>query len=137
MANNYYKDTKKLYHYTSREGAEGIMEDGFIQQSSRGGPGSSRQDARYGDGVYLTSKNPFDHNKHQIANNNYDVRSKAERQAMQEGKTDWAIEMRLPKNDPGLQQVGQNSGRDIWKYNGDLSLENTGAKVRYSSLRNT
>ena len=130
----HHQGTKKLYHYTSAEGAAGIMQDGFIQQSSRG-PG--RQDARYGDGVYLTSKDPFVHNKHQIANNNYNDRSKAERHAMQEGKTDYAIEVRLDKNDPDLKQVGKKSGRDIWKYNGDLPLENTGAKVRYSSLRNT
>ena len=61
------------YHYTSKEGAAGIAETGIIRQSRREGSGSG-DDARFGNGVYMTTHGP-ERGKQFIAWNNYDGRN--------------------------------------------------------------
>ncbi len=57
-----------LYHYTTKEGKEGIRVSGVIYESKKT---EAKDDARFGDGVYLTSLPPTS-GKIQIALNNYD-----------------------------------------------------------------
>ena len=45
---------KIYYHYTNREGYEGILATGVIRPSLK----SSQRDANFGDGVYLTTITP-------------------------------------------------------------------------------
>lgn len=45
---------KKYYHYTTKEGYEGILATGVIRPSLK----SSQRDANFGDGVYLTTITP-------------------------------------------------------------------------------
>ena len=56
----------KLYHYTTRKGKDGIMEDEVIYQST-----NEITDCRFGKGVYLTSLDPYSNSKDDIAVNNY------------------------------------------------------------------
>ena len=58
------------YHYTDEKGLQGIKESGVIKGSSR-----QRGDAVFGDGAYLTKRPPTD-SKYDIAENNYDMRTK-------------------------------------------------------------
>lgn len=57
-----------LYHYTTKDGKEGIRDSGVIYESRKSG---ARDDARFGSGVYLTSLPPSS-GKVQLALNNYD-----------------------------------------------------------------
>jgi len=62
-------NTETYYHYTTPGSAEAIMRDKVIRMSTQ--DGGRRNDARYGNGVYLT-KIPPSRAKEQIAFNNYD-----------------------------------------------------------------
>ena len=55
-----------LYHYTTTEGKDGIVEGRVIYQST-----DRMKDCMLGKGVYLTSLSPKSHSKEQIAQNNY------------------------------------------------------------------
>ena len=123
-----------LYHYTSGEGADGILDSGFIRKSLQG-PGGRRGDARHGSGVYMTSKDPAGYTRKQIAYNNYDGRtmsSKAVKNAIKAGKVDVALELVFDIDDPNLSKVDEKDGRDVWKYDGDLSLEDTLKAVHHT-----
>lgn len=60
------------YHYTTRDGAENIIKDMQIRKSVR--RGRRGDDVAFGEGVYLTQKQPSS-GKHVIAFNNYDGRN--------------------------------------------------------------
>ena len=66
--------SKVYYHYTTADGAAGIAEHMVIRQSVKKGSGSG-DDARFGEGVYLTTLGP-EHGKSRLAWNNYDGRNK-------------------------------------------------------------
>ena len=55
-----------LYHYTSDKGHRGILSEKMIRAS-----GDDGRDARYGEGVYLTSLDPSNDIR-TIAKNNWD-----------------------------------------------------------------
>ena len=55
-----------LYHYTRKDGKDGIVEGGVIYQST-----DHIKDCLLGEGVYLTSLSPSKHTKEEIAKNNY------------------------------------------------------------------
>ena len=57
----------KLYHYTDASGHAEIKRTKVIRRSQRG----QQRDGIFGDGVYLTSLDPNDHNKEEIARNNW------------------------------------------------------------------
>ena len=74
-----------FYHYTTGEGAEGIADTLVIRKSTSRGRGSG-DDARFGEGVYLTKIAPT-RKKAFIAWNNYDGRNReAIRRHIREGK---------------------------------------------------
>ena len=76
----------------------------------------------------MTSKHPAVYTRQEIAYNNYDGRtmsSKAVKNAIKAGKVDVALELVLDLDDPNLTEVQEKGGRDVWKYDGDLSLEDT------------
>ena len=56
-----------FYHYTSKDGAKGIVLSGRIAPSLR-----ANGDARYGDGVYLTTVDPS-LGKNTVGQNNWGV----------------------------------------------------------------
>lgn len=56
-----------LFHYTTRKAAEAIMESSRLRASLKGG---SKKDARFGDGIYLTSL-PSWAEPDEILENNY------------------------------------------------------------------
>lgn|SRR6218665_875495 len=76
-------DTITLYHYTTEEGQKGILESGVINQSDASGP---KDDAFYGDGVYLTSIPPSE-GKVDIAFNNYDSSERNVANKIESGKS--------------------------------------------------
>ena len=76
----------------------------------------------------MTSKHPAVYTRQEIAYNNYAGRtmsSKAVKNAIKAGKVDVALELVLDLDDPNLTEVQEKGGRDVWKYDGDLSLEDT------------
>ena len=48
------------YHYTDKQGYDGIMRDMCIKQSS--------DSALFGPGVYLTTISPYEHSHREVAN---------------------------------------------------------------------
>ena len=58
--------TTLLYHYTTPEGAQGILDSGVVMRSM------DQRFAHYGHGVYLTSKSPLHNTMEDIAINNFD-----------------------------------------------------------------
>jgi len=67
------------YHYTTPQAAQEIMRTGVIRKSTK--KTKRRDDARYGNGVYLTQIEPTTPRRW-IAFNNYDGRSQPVIQAM-------------------------------------------------------
>jgi len=65
-------DMDVYYHYTTLESAVAIVRSGVIKMSTK--KAKRRDDARYGNGVYLTQVPPTTHPL-LIAFNNYDGRS--------------------------------------------------------------
>ena len=55
-----------LYHYTTKDGKDGIAQGRVIYQST-----DQIKDCLLGEGVYLTSLSPRSHSKEDIARNNY------------------------------------------------------------------
>ena len=76
-------------------------------------------DALFGSGVYLTTLNPNEYTKEEIAKNNWD---NAWFKNLK--KTDRWIQIEIPDSDKHLSKAP--SGRDIWIYesDGDLLLDN-------------
>ncbi|XP_057311381.1 uncharacterized protein LOC130649168 [Hydractinia symbiolongicarpus] len=108
--------TIKLYHYTTKEGAEGILESGCLKKSEK-----AVKDAVLGDGVYFTSIAPRSVTKQKIAQNNWDVGTSSAMQLVKDGKLDFYIKIKFKKNDPKLEDVSHLS-RDIWLYRDDVVL---------------
>ena len=70
MADEEKKEEREpFYHYTDKDGAEGIQESGVIKKSTR-----DRGDAAFGDGTYVTKVKPSS-SKRDIVENNYDNRT--------------------------------------------------------------
>ena len=110
-----------LYHYTTEEGAKGILNDGAIKQSVQTGTGRRRDDAAFGQGVYLTSLKPGKGKSVRIALNNYDGNPKAVERIIKAGRVSFAH--KLNRNDPKLKEVAKDSDRDVWLYNGILKVD--------------
>ena len=104
----------KLYHYTNFEGYSQIWRTKVIKKSE-----SFTRDCRYGAGVYLTSMNPSDHDKEEIARNNY---SQGWQKNMSIGKLDHYIEIDIPNYDVHLTKCNEE-GRDVYRYKKDIYLD--------------
>ena len=104
----------KLYHYTNFEGYSQIKRTKVIKKSE-----SFTRDCRYGAGVYLTSMNPSDHDKEEIARNNY---GQGWQKNMSIGKLDHYIEVDIPDKDVRLTNC-YDEGRDLYRYTTDIYLD--------------
>jgi len=104
----------KLYHYTNYETHCQIKRTKVIRVST-----SATRDCRYGTGVYLTSMNPSEHEKEEIARNNY---AGGWQGNMRLGKLDYHFEFDIPSNDFRLEKCNAG-GRDIYLYKDNLPLD--------------
>ena len=99
-----------LYHYTSKKNADKIEEQEVIKASDPDGP-----DAKYGEGVYLTSYGP-EMGKAFLNKNNWGGRVKIKK------KLEAYVRIEMDEDDPDLIVVSQG-GRNIFLYTNDLDLE--------------
>ena len=104
-----------MYHYTDRKSAKSILQTGVLKQSNIDGPAD---DARYGEGVYVTKMGPNEHSMKSIAENNWDD-GKLPQQKIKEGKMDVAFKLELPSKSVSKPQ----SKRDIYINHGDIKKE--------------
>jgi len=114
----------RLYHYTSSQGHDRISSTGLIKQSK-----NFEKDCVYGDGVYLTTLNPEDFDKAELAKNNY---GGAWRKRLSDGRLDYYIEIEIPYSDLNLERCDAE-GRDVYLYSGDLVL----SKFKWQSGKNS
>ena len=103
----------KLYHYTDAKGWAEI-ERTHVIRCSRG----DQRDGIFGDGVYLTSLNPKDPDKEDIARNNWNNGWEGNL-----GKTEYYIEIEIPPSDGNLKKINSRDGRDVYVYETDLYLD--------------
>jgi len=110
--------TITLYHYTNIDGIRGIAGSGYIEISEAGG-----KDANFGEGVYFTTLRPTE-SKLKIVANNWG--SKQERQlekAVREGRVNYVVEVKIPRNDPYLKKCNTHSRRKIYLYKDRIDLD--------------
>eukprot|EP00746_Dinoflagellata_sp_MGD_P168274 gnl/MRDRNA2_/MRDRNA2_99598_c0_seq1.p1 gnl/MRDRNA2_/MRDRNA2_99598_c0~~gnl/MRDRNA2_/MRDRNA2_99598_c0_seq1.p1 ORF type:complete len:178 (+),score=15.71 gnl/MRDRNA2_/MRDRNA2_99598_c0_seq1:71-604(+) len=117
-----------LYHYTTSENAAKILESGTIKAST-----NTKTDCRLGPGTYFTSKAP-NCSKENILSNNYgparNARSGNSRSNPYDSRADSFV--KIPTENlwgQGLVNGKDETGRNVWKVNGDVNLKNVGAKV--------
>ena len=103
----------RLFHYTNYDGYKGIRKGirgkKVILQST-----NSFTDAACGHGVYLTKMSPWHYSKAQIAKNNWLDSSATSR-------VSYVVIITFSDDEPDLRK-GNQDGRDIWVYEGDLYL---------------
>jgi len=105
----------RLYHYTSQGGHDHIVKSKFIKQSQ-----NFTKDCVYGDGVYLTTLNPEDFSKKDLAKNNY---GGLWEKRLSDGRLDCYVEIEIPFSDLKLERCRtQDDSRDVYLYSGDLDL---------------
>ena len=104
----------KLYHYTDVSGHTEIKRTKVIRCSRRG----QQRDGIFGEGVYLTSLNPRDHDKEEIAKNNWNSGWEGNLD-----KTDCYIEIEISSSDRDLVKVNSRDGRDVYRYKSDIHLD--------------
>jgi len=114
----------RLYHYTSDKGHARISSTGVIKQSQ-----NFERDCVYGDGVYLTTLNPEDFDKAELAKNNY---GGAWRKKLADGRLDYYIEIEIPFSDLNLERCDADD-RDVYLYSGDLVL----SRFKWQSGKNS
>ena len=114
----------RLYHYTSEQGHQQIVNSKVIRQSQ-----NFAKDCVYGDGVYLTTLNPDDFSKETLAKNNYGGGWK---KRLSDGRLDYYIEIEIPFSDLNLERCDADD-RDVYLYTGDLDLD----KFRWQSGLNS
>ena len=106
----------KIYHYTDASGHAEIKRTKVIRRSQRG----QQRDGIFGDGVYLTSLDPHDHNKEEIARNNWNNGWRANL-----GKSDYYIEIEMSSLDRDLLEANNSDGRDVYIYKSDIYLDDS------------
>eukprot|EP00928_Gymnodinium_smaydae_P013295 TRINITY_DN14863_c0_g1_i1.p1 TRINITY_DN14863_c0_g1~~TRINITY_DN14863_c0_g1_i1.p1 ORF type:complete len:190 (-),score=21.07 TRINITY_DN14863_c0_g1_i1:62-631(-) len=100
------KSWDKHYHYTSMDGAKAISTSGRMLPSTSAS-GYTKDDMRYGEGIYATKLSPHTHTRGQIAFNNYDGRS-----PQNGAKTQRYIEVIAPAD---MVENHCSRGRDVYK----------------------
>ena len=105
---------KYLHHYTTSEAASKIQKSGGIIKASSIGAGGS--------GTYLTAKPPRC-NTNTLLNNNYD--------GVADSRGPSYVEKYIRLNNDGLDatRVPDVGGRDVWKVDGDVNLNNHGGYI--------
>ena len=106
-----------LYHYTSKSSAEKIKQQEVIKASDPDGP-----DAKFGEGVYLTSFGP-EMGKDFLNKNNWGGRRKINR------KLEAYVKIKMNEDDRCLNDVSEG-GRVIFLYEGDLDLEEYSYEIK-------
>jgi hypothetical protein len=107
-----------LYHYTTAEGCEGILSDGFIRSSS-----DTARDAVLGKGVYLTSLPPHT-GDWKLIKNNWDGKRSALLNKLDH--LDYYVAFDS-KDLPGV--VRERSKRDVWMVPYDIDLDDVPCDV--------
>jgi hypothetical protein len=108
-----------LYHYTTAEGCEGILEDGFIRSST-----DTTRDAVLGRGVYLTSLPP-ETDDWRLIKNNWDGRRRPLLSKLH--KVDYYIV--FDSDDlPGVTKAAGK--RDVWMVPYDIDVEEVPCEVK-------
>lgn len=79
-----------VFHHTSQAGAYAILKSGRIKPSD-----IRKGDARFGKGIYVTKLGPKK-SKDKIAKNNYDGGANYWKRHRDHGKTDVALEIKIP-----------------------------------------
>jgi hypothetical protein len=82
----------QLFHYTSREGLEGIQQSGCILPSK--GRGHENERNGYRSGVFLQTLDPNQHSKEEIARDSYRHGGASH---LKEGKLDHYLEFEIPE----------------------------------------
>lgn len=103
----------RLYHYTNQESLAKIKRSKYIRQSK-----NFERDCVYGDGVYLTSLNPKDWDKADLAKNNYGGGWK---KRLEDGRLDCYVEIEIPFSNLSLERC-EAGDRDVYLYQGNLDL---------------
>jgi len=103
-------DPKYLYHYTDSKSARDIESSGVVKASSRGAMGK---------GTYLTAKPPRCSSNRLLENNYGGIH------ASKQSKVDAYV--RVDADRVQAQNGRNNLGRDVWKTNGNIYLDKTGA----------
>ncbi|XP_020901062.1 uncharacterized protein LOC110239669 [Exaiptasia diaphana] len=109
---------KTLYHYTDKDGAEGIQNSGVIKESR-----PERADAVYGPGVYLTDLPPSTPNNILLVNNYGNAPKENDA-----NNVSHAVEIKVPPNKMQNFET-QSSSRQVYKHKGDLHLKDYDGKV--------
>lgn len=109
MARN--KSETTVYHHTSKAGARAILKSGRIKQSD-----SRKGDARFGKGTYVTKMGPH-RSKDKTAMNNYNGATNYWEHHRDQGKTDVALEIKMPRNK--IKSI-KATRRDVYKVKGDI-----------------
>ena len=104
----------KFYHYTDASGHAAIKRTKVIRCSRRG----QQIDGIFGEYVYLTSLDPHEHDKEEIAKNNWNNGWKGNLD-----KSDYYFEIEIPTSDRDLRKVNSRDGRDVYVYEADLDLD--------------
>ena len=107
----------RLYHYTNQQGYDQIVRSKTIRQSQ-----NFEKDCLYGDGVYLTTMNPQEFSKEDLARNNW---GGAWKKRMSAGRLDYYIEIEIPYSDLSLQRcdTSDSGDRDVYLYSGHMQLD--------------
>lgn len=115
FTNSYPWQMPVLYHYTNKAGRDGIMRSKKIKMSMKH---VIPADVTFGEGVYLTEKEPSS-GKNAILRNNYDD---VWQQMKKKGLADYGIKITFPAKHPKLSQMSRSPNRDVWLFEGDLDL---------------
>ena len=100
--------TITLYHYTSKEGKEGIVESEIIK-SSKGEGGH----AHFGDGVYFTDMSTQDFTRTEVSTNNYQYPNAKK-------KLEYCIIVTMPKDK--VKKCKPKRNRRVFLHKGDVNL---------------
>ncbi|VDI44511.1 Hypothetical predicted protein [Mytilus galloprovincialis] len=103
------KSNTTVYHHTNTTGALKILKSGRIRPSN----------ACFGKGTYVTKMGP-QQSKNKIAKNNYDGSPNYWQYHKKLGKTDVAMELKMPR--AKITSVNE-TGRDVYKVKGGISTK--------------
>ena len=79
----------------------------------------SESNAFYGEGVYLTDMDPFQHGKEEIAKNNW---GQGYKKSLHGGKVEDYVKIFFPRGERNLENCSKY-GRHVFLYKGDLCID--------------
>ncbi len=105
----------RLFHFTTKEGADAIRASKMLKKSKK----EENGDSDYGDGVYFTKMSPWHHSKVYIVMNNWGVHRTLAEHVVAQGRVDYVVMVRIWNENPSVSDKCEESGRDIWLYKDD------------------